>query len=362
MKYIFRVLLVLFSIFTVSCENSDVDEVNQNTTLVDDYSARIDSLIQIKDPHFFSGVILISKADEIVYKKEYGYSDFEAQKPISLADKFRIFSNSKQITAVLILKAVEDGTIDLQQTIKEYLPSFNPSWADSVTVHHLLNMSSGVTGINEPLAFELGTGFHYSNPAYGLLGRIIENTADTTFAAVANSLFAELGMKNTYAYEFGQSDSSLIDGHWIFEDDFKIATFDEYNYTKQSWEEMLPGGGMVSNAYDLNLWDRKLHNGKILQDATYQLMITSEVIDNTEIDKGLKYGYGVNINDDEPVKYIGHRGRGMGFVNIKLYVPDEKLNIIVLENTYHDHEDPKVVYHFETEIRDIVFSSNLVEK
>lgn len=360
MTFVFRILLVLLIISSISCKNKNADTSSQNIGLADDYSERIDSLIQTKEPRFFNGVILIRKGDDIVYEKEYGYSDFDTKKPISLKDKLRIFSNSKQITAVLILKEVENGTIDLHKPIKNYLPNFNQSWSDSVTVHHLLNMSSGVTDTKKPLAFEVGTGFHYSNPAYGLLGRIIENVKGKKFAEVANSLFVELGMKNTYAYEFGQSDPDLIDGHWIFKDDLKIATFDEYNYTEKSWEEMLPGGGMVSNAYDLSLWDKKLHNGRILKDKTYNLMITSDVLDNTEIDKGLKYGYGVNINENEPIKYIVHRGRGMGFVNIKLYVPDKKLDLIVLENVYLDHEDPNKVYYFETKIRDIILSSNLV--
>lgn len=360
-KYIFSILSVVATIATISCNDENTSNRSHNLELVDDYSERIDSLIQTKAPHFFNGVILISKDDDIVYEKAYGYSDFDTKEPMALEDKVRIFSNSKQITAVLILKEVEQGTIDLYQPIRGYLPNFNQPWADSVSVHQLLNMSSGVTDINKPLAFAPGTDFHYSNPAYGLLGRIIESVKGKKFAEVANSLFVELGMNNTYAHEFGQSDSNLIDGHWIFEDDFRIATFDEYNYTKASWEEMLPGGGIVSNAYDLNLWDKKLHNGRILKEETYHLMITSEVMDNTEIDKNLKYGYGVNINENEPIKYIGHRGRGMGFVNIKLYVPDKKLDIMVLENVYHDHEDPNIVYHFETQIRDIILHSNLVK-
>ncbi|MEM7574645.1 MAG: serine hydrolase domain-containing protein [Bacteroidota bacterium] len=361
MKYIFRILLSILCISAISCENNNSDNSVQDEELTDDYSERIDSLVQIKEPHFFNGVILITKEDEVVYKKEYGYSDFDQKEPISLDNKFRIWSNSKQITAVLILREVENGNIDLHKPIRDYLPDLGQSWADSVTTHHLLNMSSGVTDIQEPLAFELGTDFYYSNPAYGLLSKILENVRGEKFTEVANSFFAELGMNNSYAFEYGQSDAGLIDGHWIFEDGFRIATFEEYNYTEESWEEMLPGGGMVSNAYDLNLWDKKLHNGGLLEDATYHLMTTSEVIDNSVIDRGLKYGYGVNIDEDQALRYIGHRGRGMGYVNFKFYVPEKKLNVIILENVYHDHEDPNVVYHFETEIRNIVMSSKLVK-
>lgn len=357
MQYTFRISVILVAFAVISCN----DKSSKKIAVVDDYSERIDSVIRTTHPHFFNGVILITKDDDIVYQKEYGYADFDTKTPISLEDKFWIFSNSKQITAVLILKAVENGIIELHNPIRDYLPDLKQAWADSVTVHHLLNMSSGVTSIGEPLAFAPGTGFHYSNPAYGLLGRIIENVTGDTYAEVANSLFVELGMKNTYSHEFGMADSSLISGHWILEDDFRVATFEEYNFTEESWEEFLPGGGIISNAHDLNLWDRELHNGGILKAATYDLMITSNVMDTTEIDKNLKYGYGVNINENEPMRYIGHRGRGMGFVNFKFYVPDKKLDVIVLENVYHDHEDPNIVYHFETKIRDIVLSSNLVK-
>ncbi|MBP2833029.1 beta-lactamase family protein [Aquimarina sp. U1-2] len=131
MKYIFRISLGLICISTIGCKNNKPDKKIQNIELTDNHSERIDSLIQIKEPHFFNGVILITKDAEIVYKKEYGYPDFDNKVPISLNDKFRIGSNSKQITAVLILKEVEKGTIDLHKPIKEYLPNFNQSWTDS---------------------------------------------------------------------------------------------------------------------------------------------------------------------------------------------------------------------------------------
>jgi len=56
------------------------------------------------------------------YSKAYGLSDFEKKIPISLNDRFRIQSNSKQITAVLILKEVEKRHIKLNIPINKYLP------------------------------------------------------------------------------------------------------------------------------------------------------------------------------------------------------------------------------------------------
>lgn len=108
-------------------------------------------------------MVLITKKGETKYLKEYGYSNFENKTPISIKDKYRIMSNSKQVTAVLILKEVEKGNIDLQSSINQYLPDLKQSWADEITIHQLLNMSSGIKEIDKPLLFEPGKGYRYSN-------------------------------------------------------------------------------------------------------------------------------------------------------------------------------------------------------
>src|SRR6218665_2704201 len=72
----------------------------------DDYSSKIDSLIQVTNPRGFNGVILITKEGKTKYSKASGYSDIEKKTPLTLKDNFRIQSNSKQITAVLVLKEV----------------------------------------------------------------------------------------------------------------------------------------------------------------------------------------------------------------------------------------------------------------
>ncbi len=125
MKYIFKISTLVFVICIFSCvENKNKVE------LVDDYSAKIDSLIATTNPRKFNGVILITQNGETKYSKEYGFSDFEKKIPINLNDNFRIQSNSKQITAVLILKEVEKGNIHLNNTIKKYLPELNSTWTD----------------------------------------------------------------------------------------------------------------------------------------------------------------------------------------------------------------------------------------
>lgn len=327
----------------------------------DDYSSKIDSLIQTTNPRGFNGVILITKKNKKKYSKTMGYSDLERKTPLTLRDNFRIQSNSKQITAVLILREVEKGNLSLDNPVKTYLTGLKQPWADTVTVHQLLNMSAGIVNTDKPLAFKPGTDFYYSNPAYGLLGRLIEQVTGKKYIELANDLFRELKMKNTYCYEMDKTNNGLINGYWVTKDSISLVDFKTFNFTNESWANFIPAGGIISNAIDLNIWDTKLHNGKILQTKSYVSMVNSTIIDSDFAfsEKKSNYGYGVNINEGEPVKYIGHAGRGIGFVSLKIYVPSKKLDIIILENIYH--RDTNIVYHFEKKIRQIVMNSSLVK-
>lgn len=327
----------------------------------DDYSARIDSLIKATNPRDFNGVILITQKNKKKYSTTTGYSDFEKKTPLTIRDNFRIQSNSKQITAVLILKEVEKGNLSLDKPIKTYLTDLKQQWADTVTVHQLLNMSAGIVHPDKPLAFKPGTDFYYSNPAYGLLGRLIEKVTGKKYIEVANDLFKKLKMKNTYCYETDKTNNGLISGYWVTKDSTSFVNFKTLNFTNESWANFIPAGGIISNVIDLNIWDTKLHNGKILQTKSYVSMVNSTIIDSdfTFSEKKSNYGYGVNINEDEPVKYIGHAGRGIGFVSLKIYVPSKKLDVIILENIYH--RDTDIVYYFEKKIRQIVMNSSLVK-
>lgn len=354
MKQICNFLPLILSIFFITSNNYGQQK--------DDYTAKIDSLVQTISPRKFNGVILITQKGKTKYSKAFGYSNFEKKTPLTLKDNFRIQSNSKQITAVLILKEVEKGNISLNKPIKTYLTDLKQQWADTVTVHQLLNMSAGIVGLDKPLAFKPGTGFHYSNPAYGLLGRLIEKSTGKKFIEVANNLFKKLGMNNTYCFEINRSNSNLINGYWLTNDSIDLVDFKTLNFTDESWSNFVPAGGIISNAIDLNTWDTKLHNGKILQKKSYVAMVNSTIIDSdfTFSETKSNYGYGVNINENEPIKYIGHSGRGIGFVSLKFYIPAKKLDVIILENIYH--RDNNIVYYFEKNIRHIIMNSNLVKQ
>ncbi|MEM9101102.1 MAG: serine hydrolase domain-containing protein [Pseudomonadota bacterium] len=330
----------------------------------ENFITQINTLIQKKQPRFFNGIILVAKDGDIIYTKAQGYANFETKKPLALDDRFRIMSNSKQITAVLVLKEAQEGNVDLHIPIKNYLPDLKESWAETVTIHQLLNMSSGIIDLERPLLFEAGTGYRYSNPGYGLLGKIIERVSGVSYSENVSMLFKQLDMKNTYPYQLGHMDSELIDGYWLHNEGLERVDFENSQFTADTWNLFLPAGGIISNAYDLLNWDQKLHSGQILEPSYYQLLTTPTNKGPHAAFDGdtIGYAYGFRVHEQHRTKHLGHGGRGFGFVSIKFFIPEKNISVVVFENIYSRDAhfmSGEVVYFFENEIRKIIVNSNL---
>jgi D-alanyl-D-alanine carboxypeptidase len=321
----------------------------------DDYTAKIDSLIKTANVRQFNGTILIAQNGKTKYSKAYGYSNFENKLPLKINDQFEIMSNSKQVTAVLILKEVEKGKIDLQAPIKKYLPNLTQTWADTVTVHQLLNFSAGIQeDLDKPLLFKPGSDFKYGNAAFSLLGKIVEFTTKKPYSEIANELFKELKMKNTFCY-VKDNNQNLVSGYLNSNNSFKVLENKLIN------SENASAAGIVSTVNDLTIWDNNLHKGKVLKPETYKLMTSYSITAQHDVfgKEKVGYGYGIRSVDKEPIKYLGHTGMGNGFLSTNLYFPGKDVTIVVLENQMN--EKMELGYFFEIEIKKIVMNSKLIQ-
>nr|WP_199002982.1 serine hydrolase domain-containing protein [Flavobacterium sp. ASV13] len=320
----------------------------------DHYSLQIDSLIKVSDPKF-NGVILISKNGKTLYSRAEGFANFDSKKPLTLNSQFELMSNSKQIAAVLILLEVEKGKINLQDPIKKYIPELTQTWADSVTVHQLLNHTHGIADLEKPLAFSPGTDFKYGNLSFNLLGKIVEFTTQKSYSEVVNTLFRKLKMKNTWAYTPDKT-SNLVSGHFNVNGAFKVKK------ESQITPESLGADGIISTVNDLAIWNNNLHKGKILKPETYQLMIKSTVLSQHNFFGKEKdgYGYGIRTIEKESVKYLGHTGLGDGFSSVNLYFPKSDVSLIILENQMPENAD--LFYASEFKIKNILLKSDLLNQ
>lgn len=283
---------------------------------------KLDNYFQALEAHdAFMGSIAVSVNGKIIYTKSIGYTDKEQNKKANDLSKYRIGSISKTFTTVLVLKAVEEKKLTLNQTIDKYFPAIKNS--AKITIGNLLNHRSGIHNFTDDKDyltwntqartekemidiitkagsdFEPGTKASYSNSNFVLLTYILERTFKKSFPEILTQYITQpVGLVNT---SFGG----------------KINTANNecksYQY-KEGWQlssetDMsipLGAGGIISTASDLVKFSDALFTGKLLSRENVELMKT--VTD--------RYGYGLlPIPFYDKVGY-GHTGGIDGFTSV----------------------------------------------
>lgn len=313
-------------------------------------SRQVDSLLNAPTTKPFNGIVLISQNEKISYSKACGYSDIEKKNLLKLDNQFVIGSISKQITAVIVLQEYEKGHLKLNTPIRKYLPELVPSWADTVTIHHLLTHTHGIVELDQPTAFKVGSAFNYgySSLGYDLLARIVEKTSGKTFAELSKDLFTACGMKNTF-YPEKDTYPDLVKGYTEQENG-------ELKFNTTSFNISVAAGAFISTAEDLMLWNKYLHGGKLLKARTYQLMTAKKAgaTRNHPIFGETYYGYGITVDTRNNILQLGQTGYIDGFVSMDFYFPKTKTSVIVLDNIVYDKDDLKKAFSYHTQILNII--------
>jgi D-alanyl-D-alanine carboxypeptidase len=304
------------------------------------FASRIDSLIAAQTKFPFNGIILVSQHGKTIYSKVNGFADLENKMPLVIDNQFVIGSISKQITAVMVLREVDKGKIDLHVPVHKYVPEMKQTWLDSITVHQLLNHSSGITGWDEPLKFKPSTGFSYSGVGYELLAKIAENVSKKSYAELTSEVFKICGMKHSMSPKLNQH-KALVNS---YESDSLGKTFKVENLLK---DIQVAAGGMISTVGDLNLWNKNLHGGKLLSKKSYELMTSPSSKRDHFIFGKVGYGYGFQIDTKGKTLEIGHSGYASGFASVNFYYPETKTNLIILENVAWDSKSGDLTEAFQ---------------
>ncbi len=310
MKYIALLLLVCL---LLACQ--------PDPSPMQKFSAEIDSLLTHSD---FNGVVLIQQNGQPVYSLAQGYSDLSNQTALELEDQFVIGSISKQITAVMVLRAMEQGKLRLEDPIEFFLPDLPQQWKAEISIHHLLTHTHGIMATDQPLAFEPGSQFQYSQLGYGLLAEILEKVYAESFEALSMELFREQGLRHSFHPDSPGYDR-LVKG---YEEDES----GEFIFSENSLANYVAAGAFISTASDLGRWNEALHTGKLVEQTSLDLMQTRYATRIHPIFNTVEYGYGLLFKEGEEHLQIGALGYAPGFVSASYYYPQSGLNVIVLEN------------------------------
>lgn len=324
----FIILAVFLSFFPTAVRADETDDFVRRT---------------LAERHIPGAQIAVIKNGKIVKTAGYGLASVEFNVPVTTETVFEIGSVSKQLTAAAIMLLVEDGKITLDQKISTILPNTPDAWKN-VTVRNLLTHTSGVKSYSsldgfelnrrlkrddfikllgvQPLDFETGTSYVYSNSGYNLLGYIIETVSGVSYwDFMRERIFGKLGMTKT-----GDRDPKYIiplraTGYeWESE---KLVGRD-YNLT-----DVFSAGAIVSTVGDLAKWDAALRNDTLLKKES-KLQMWSPAVFNDG--KNYPYGFGFRLSDVRGHKLVAHSGQTAGFgANVSRYVDDD-LTVIALTN------------------------------
>lgn len=302
----------------------------------------------------FNGTILIQKDKKIIYEKGLGYANRQFSIPNTIDTKFKIASITKLFTSVLILQLHEKGDIDLNASIKTYLPEYQGEGADKVTIHHLLTNTSGIENIESnpnrelknpwldvyqkpyttdqilskfcsgKLVNEPGNKFSYNNGDYVILGKIIEQRYKKSFDKVLYSMILEpLELKNTGVF-YQSAVIPNMSSTYAWNDSLKTFDNDRQAYI----ENWYAAGAMYSNTQDLLKFINSLFEFKLIKQETLKLL-TTPGLDN--------YGYGVWVRDvklnNKSYKTMQRYGRIRGANVVLFRFMDTDTTIIILGNT-----------------------------
>ena len=187
-------------------------------------SERVDAVFaEFNKPDSPGCSVAVVRNNEVIYTRGYGMADLERGVKNTPRSVFYLASVSKQLTAMAVLFAEQEGKIALDDPVRRYVPEL-PEYASGITIRHLLHHTSGLrdylslgalagmpdnyyTSDDEVLAllarqkalnFEPGAEYLYSNSGYALLSIIVRRATGSTLRAWAGRrIFETLGMKST---------------------------------------------------------------------------------------------------------------------------------------------------------------------
>lgn len=285
--------------------------------------------------------ISVTQKGHTIWEKGYGWADIKQKTPI-IPEKtlFRIASVSKPISAVSLAKMHEQGIINWNHSLYEYVPEF-PKKPFDFTIKQLAGHLAGIRGYkgrevfndrflsieqgiemfaNDPLLFAPGTKYHYNSFDWNLVSLAMQQAADIPFEVyIKENVFVPLGMKNTQPDMGGLLPNQAVP-YTKGKQDFHLSS-SVNNFYK------LAGGGFLSTSQDV----ARLGNA-ILSWNFLKTEIQSEMLQSQCLDTGEETGYSIgwqSAKDWNERWYYGHIGNGIGGYSW-FYVYPESQTVIVM--------------------------------
>lgn len=367
---IVKALFIAPSLLAFSCAPTPVEELVDTSCLLEadedphPLEENYQKLIEA-DLEFTTGVqAALTDADGRTWTGAAGFADLANGETYSLCTRGAVASITKLVTATLVLKAKEEGLLELDDAVTDYLDESllaNVANAKQANLRQLLNHTSGIPdyltlrhtfdGANEPgfkptqiekldylkgvsAEFNVGDRYSYSNTNYLLLGLLLEGLYNASLVDIFKSEIAiPLGLTG---FAMGAESDPIPDD---VARPYLALTKGKYQDIT-GWavsDAATADGGALSNMWELQVFVQALFGGRIINQNSLNEMTTS-VMTLTSAQSDFEFwpdeGYGLGVsrfNTPNGLAY-GHTGSTATYNSALFYFPNKGASVAIIRN------------------------------
>ncbi|MEL7118319.1 MAG: serine hydrolase [Bacteroidota bacterium] len=344
-------LLLLFCFVTFLLfgqKNNNLNNQNQLDSLMQLIRASYDV------PGFTVGII---KNGDIYYSNALGVQGKKDQAPLTEKSLFHMASVSKPFVATAVMQLVEQGKVDLDKPITDYLPYFKmkDKRYKKITVKQVLNHTSGIPDVDDyewdkpqyddgaaerfvrgfaslKLDFKPGKEHSYSNAAYDMMGDLIAKVSGMTFEEyMTQKILKPIGMKNSTFLKPDVPEQIATKPHGIGKD-LQMEELDIYPYNRRH----APSSTLHSNVEDMLLWAQvylnkgEVNGKKIFSSSSYTNLTT--VTENAYNTTDICLGWFTQKSSVTGESIFYHSGGDDGYRTFFCFIPARKAAVFVMGN------------------------------
>ena len=300
-----------------------------------------------------SGVVAIDVGQEQVYEACYGYAHRALSARTTRQTRFALASGSKIMTALAVLRLVEDGTLRLTDPVRPILGDDLPLIDDAVTIEHLIGHTSGIGDYLDeeadweatdyvlpvpvhtladtaafvpvvdgfPQVAQPGERFRYNNGGYIVLALIVDRLSEVGF--------------HTYVEQQVCGRAGLTRTSYLRSDELPGDAALGYLLDDGNWSNVLHlpvrgngDGGIYSTVDDLHAFWQAMVGGRIVSPDLIETMLIPR---HGVPGEGLRYGLGCWLHSTGPAILI--EGYDAGVSMRSIHDPATRTTATVLANT-----------------------------
>lgn len=323
------------------------------------------------------GAVVALRTPQGSFDVAVGTTEWGTEQKPDVQTRFRIASNTKTMTAALIMLLAQDGKLALDDAVGRYVDGV-PN-GGNISIDELLKMRSGLYGYTDdpevaeeldrhparswtpqevlaiayrhPPRFAPGAEYDYSNTNYALLGLIAERVGGRTLSdQFRDRLLDPLGLDQTtlpavddttipapgsHGYMYGPTRYALLDEPYpeSMRAEVRAGTLSPIDYTNQNPSYATAAGGVISTADNLLTWIRALVTGEVFAEDTQERWLAGLQAEDPDQPDGKRYGYGMTYQSyGEGAAMYYHGGELPGFNSFIGYDPENDVTLVIWTN------------------------------